>query len=178
MTLVKQNRIRKILKFWPILGITKCKPKYATFYNATQFLTFRNAWTWTQHILVCSAFLYKAKLMQGPFTCLIIFQSIAKHHVQVCRCSAGPSGFCISSGKYILIIECTTVTKAPQTIVQLLFCWTKVHFVEPLLTPILDFMWPSLWVSKVGWFSCLLSYLLVYSQPNDHVWWYTCLFHQ
>ena len=35
------------------------------------------------------------------------------------------------------------------------FCWTKVHFVGPLIAPILDIVWLSPWVSKPGWFSCL-----------------------
>ena len=39
------------------------------------------------------------------------------------------------------------------------FCWTKVHFVGPLIVPVLDFMWPSPWVSKPGWFSYLHTYL-------------------
>ena len=29
-----------------------------------------------------------------------------------------------------------------------IFCWTKVHFVGPLIVPILDFVWPSPWVFK------------------------------
>ena len=31
-----------------------------------------------------------------------------------------------------------------------LFCWTKVHFVGSLIAPVLDFVWPSPWVSKQG----------------------------
>ena len=58
------------------------------------------------------------------------------------------------------------------------FCWTKVHFVGPLLAPILDFVWPSPGVSKPGWFSCLHTHLLACSEPKGNIWCYTCLFHQ
>ena len=40
------------------------------------------------------------------------------------------------------------------------FCWTKIHFVGSLITPISDFAWPSPWASKTGWFSRLHSHLL------------------
>ena len=40
------------------------------------------------------------------------------------------------------------------------FCCTKVHLVGPMIAQILDFMSPSPWVSKPGWFSHLqTSYL-------------------
>ena len=42
------------------------------------------------------------------------------------------------------------------------FHWTKVHFVGPLIAPILDFVTLP-WVSKSGWFSHLHSYLLACS---------------
>ena len=57
------------------------------------------------------------------------------------------------------------------------FCWTKVHFVGPLIAPVFDFVSPSRWVSKPGWFSHLYTYLLACSEPKGHVWCYTCLFH-
>ena len=55
---------------------------------------------------------------------------------------------------------------------------TRVHFVAPLITLILDFMWPSPWLLKPGWFSCLHSCLIVHLDSKGHVWRYTCLFHQ
>ena len=58
------------------------------------------------------------------------------------------------------------------------FCWTKVHFVGPLIVPNLDFVWPSPRVSKPGWFSRLHTYLLACDEPKGHVWCYTSRFHQ
>ena len=58
------------------------------------------------------------------------------------------------------------------------FCWTNVHFVEPLIAPVLDFVCPSSWVSKPEWISCLHSFLLVCCDPEGHNWCDTCLFHQ
>ena len=58
------------------------------------------------------------------------------------------------------------------------FCWTKVHFVVPLIAPILDFVWPSPWVPKPGWFYCLHTYLLAHGEPKGHIWCCTCLFYQ
>ena len=58
------------------------------------------------------------------------------------------------------------------------FVWTKVHFVEPLIAPVLDFVCPSLWVSNPEWISCLHSFLLACCHPEGHVWCHTCLFHQ
>ena len=37
------------------------------------------------------------------------------------------------------------------------FCWTKVSFVGPLITPILDFVWLPPWVLKPGSLACLLA---------------------
>ena len=58
--------------------------------------------------------------------------------------------------------------KCPETVMQIIFfsnfCWTKVHFVRPLIAPILVFVWPSPWVSKPGWFSCTAHSLTC-------VWW-------
>ena len=51
-------------------------------------------------------------------------------------------------------------------------------FVESLIAPIWDFVWPSLWVSKPGWFSHQHTYLLACCEPKGHVWCYTCLFHK
>ena len=59
-----------------------------------------------------------------------------------------------------------------------IFCWTKVHIVGPLITPVLDFMWPFPQVSKQGWFSHLHTYLLVCCESKGHIWCYTCFFHQ
>ena len=42
------------------------------------------------------------------------------------------------------------------------FCWSKVHFVEPLIAPVLDFVCPSSRVSSLEWISCLHYFLLVY----------------
>ena len=39
------------------------------------------------------------------------------------------------------------------------FCWTRVHFVEPLITPILNFLCTSQWVLKPGWLFYLHSCL-------------------
>ena len=47
-----------------------------------------------------------------------------------------------------------------------LFCWIKVHFVDPLIAPMLDIVWPCPWVSKTGWFSCLHTSLL--GEPNGY----------
>ena len=58
------------------------------------------------------------------------------------------------------------------------FVWTKVHFVEPLIAPVLDFVCPSSWVSNPEWISCLHSFLLACCDPEGHVWCDTCLFHQ
>ena len=52
------------------------------------------------------------------------------------------------------------------------------HFVGPLIAPILDFLWPSPWVSKPGWFFYLHSYLLAHGEPKGHIWCCICLFHQ
>ena len=41
------------------------------------------------------------------------------------------------------------------------FCWTKAHFVEPLIAPVLDFVCPSSWVSNPEWISRLHSYCFV-----------------
>ena len=40
------------------------------------------------------------------------------------------------------------------------FCWTKAHFVEPLIAPVLDFVCPSSWVSNPEWIFRLHSFLL------------------
>ena len=58
------------------------------------------------------------------------------------------------------------------------FCWTRVHCVGPLITPVLDFMWPSPLVLKPGCFSCLHYLLLVCDEPVGHICCYICLFHQ
>ena len=58
------------------------------------------------------------------------------------------------------------------------FCWTNVHFVEPLIAPVLDFVCPSSWVSKPEWISRLHSFLLACCDPEGHNWCNTCLFHQ
>ena len=58
------------------------------------------------------------------------------------------------------------------------FVWTKVHFVEPLIAPVLDFVCSSSWVSNPEWTSCLYSFLLACCDPEGHVWCDTCLFHQ
>ena len=59
------------------------------------------------------------------------------------------------------------------------FFWPKVHFVEPLIAPVLDLVCPSLWVSNSEWISCLQkSFLLACCDPEDHNWCNTCLFHQ
>ena len=42
-----------------------------------------------------------------------------------------------------------------------IFCWTKIPFVGLLIAPILAFVWPSPWVLKPGWVSCLHSCLCV-----------------
>ena len=65
--------------------------------------------------------------------------------------------------------------KCSLTVLFKIFCWTKVHFVGPLIAPILDFMWPSPWVSKPRWFCHLHMYLLACSEPKGHVWCCTCL---
>ena len=46
-----------------------------------------------------------------------------------------------------------------------IFYWTKVHFMGPLITPILG----SPWVSEPGWFPHLHSYLLTASLPALYV---------
>ena len=58
------------------------------------------------------------------------------------------------------------------------FVWTKVHFVEPLIAPVLDFVCPSSWVSNPEWIACLHSFLLACCDPEGHIWCDTCLFHQ
>ena len=40
------------------------------------------------------------------------------------------------------------------------YFWTDVHFVEPLISSILDFVLPSAWVSKPGWFTRSHTYML------------------
>ena len=67
---------------------------------------------------------------------------------------------------------------AGQCCFFLIFVWTKVHFVEPLIAPVLDFVCPSSWVSKPEWISCLHSFLLACCDPEGHNWCNTCLFHQ
>ena len=47
-----------------------------------------------------------------------------------------------------------------------MFCCAKVHFVVPLIAPILDFVWPLPWLLKPGWFSHLHAYLLACSEPK------------
>ena len=50
------------------------------------------------------------------------------------------------------------------------FYWTNVHFVEPLIVPVLDFVCPSSWVSNPEWNSCLHSFLLACCDPEGHNW--------
>ena len=59
-----------------------------------------------------------------------------------------------------------------------IFVWTKVHFVDPLIAPVLDFVCPSSWVSNPEWISHLHSFLLACCDPEGHNWCDTCLFHQ
>ena len=52
------------------------------------------------------------------------------------------------------------------------FVWIKVHFVEPLIAPVLDFVYPSSWVSNPEWISRLHSFLLAFlwSWRSQLVW--------
>ena len=41
---------------------------------------------------------------------------------------------------------------------------------EPLITPVLDFVCSSSWVSNPEWISHLHSFLLAYCDPEGHNW--------
>ena len=45
----------------------------------------------------------------------------------------------------------------------------KFHLVEPLIAPILDFVWPSPWLSKPELFSHLHFYLHAHGEPKSRI---------
>ena len=62
--------------------------------------------------------------------------------------------------------HCTPVYQLLFIYLFIFFVWTKVHFVEPLIAPVLDFVCPSSWVSNPERISCLHSFLLACCDPE------------
>ena len=57
------------------------------------------------------------------------------------------------------------------------FLLGQVHFVEPLIAPVLDLVCPSSWVSNPVWIYHVDSFLLVCGDPESPTCYDTCLFH-
>ena len=71
--------------------------------------------------------------------------------------------------KYYLWVPsmCTHALLVFGLLLSIQFCWTKAHFVEPLIAPVLDFVCPSSWVQiQSGSLACMLSCLQKYCSYN------------